>query len=104
MSGQQLLLNLKTEQAPTLENFVPGENGELVSRLRVLGDAHCFDAIYLWGMAGSGKSHLLAATAAVAETKRPVISRDARKVGAGETALNGSLLVIDDVDQLDADA
>jgi DnaA family protein len=103
MSGQQLLLNLKTEQTPTLENFVPGENGELVSRLRVLRDAHCFDAIYLWGMAGSGKSHLLTATA-TAETKRPVISLDARKVGAGVTALNGGLLVIDDVDQLDADA
>jgi DnaA family protein len=102
MSSQQLLLNLKTAQAPTLENFVPGENGELLSRLRVLRDAHCFDAIYLWGMAGSGKSHLLAAAAAA--TRRPVISLDARKVGAGMTTPNGGLLVIDDVDQLDADA
>ena len=32
----QLLLDLKPEQSPTLENFVAGGNGELTSRLATL--------------------------------------------------------------------
>jgi DnaA family protein len=103
MSNQQLLLDLRTEQAPTLENFITGDNRELVARLRAFAGVHCFDAIYLWGPAGSGKSHLLTATAA-AQTKRPVVHLDAEKVGAGMTAPGGGLLVIDNVERLGADA
>lgn len=101
---QQLLLDLKPEQAPTLENFVAGANAELVARLQALTDVHHFEALYLWGPAGCGKSHLLAATANAAGGQRPVIFLPAAKVGAGLTAASGSLLVIDDVQSLDADA
>ncbi len=34
---QQMLLDLKPEQPPTLDNFVIGANAELVERLRGLG-------------------------------------------------------------------
>jgi DnaA family protein len=58
----QLLLDIGPEWTPTLENFVPGRNVELLSALRhaLAGDAseRCF---YLWGESGSGKSHLLQA-------------------------------------------
>lgn len=104
MSNQQLLLDLRTEQTPTLENFITGDNRELVARLRTFAGVHCFDALYLWGTEGSGKSHLLAATASVAAAKRPVVQLDAQKVGAGVTAPGGGLLVIDNVERLDADA
>jgi DnaA family protein len=60
---QQMLLDLKPEQAPTLDNFVVGANGELLQRLRDLCDSHSFEALYVWGAPGGGKSHLLAATA-----------------------------------------
>jgi len=107
---QQLLLDLKPAQSPTMENFVAGANAELVARLHMLADTRHFDAIYLWGPPGCGKSHLLAATAAAAEAQRQVIYMSAEKVlspsldGAGVTAGSGSLLVIDDVQHLDADA
>ena len=101
---QQLLLDLKPAQPPTMENFVAGANAELVARLRMLADTRHFDAIYLWGPPGCGKSHLLAATAAAAEAQRQVIYMSAEKFGAGVTAGSGSLLVIDDVQHLDADA
>ncbi len=101
---QQLLLDLKPEQAPTLENFVAGANAELAARLQTLADAHHFEAIYLWGPPGCGKSHLLAATANAAGGQRPVLFLPAAKVGASLTAASGSLLVIDDVQHLDADA
>ncbi|MBK6678063.1 MAG: DnaA regulatory inactivator Hda [Rhodocyclaceae bacterium] len=65
----QLLLDLKMEQPPTLDNFVSGANAELISRLRGLTDRGSFDAVYLWGASGCGKSHLLAAT--IAAARRP---------------------------------
>lgn len=113
---RQMLLDLKSEQVPTLENFVAGANAELVARLHTMANANCFELLYLWGSASCGKSHLLAATAAAAEAQRPVIYMSAEKVlpkdgfkspsldGAGVTAASGSLLVIDDVQRLDADA
>ena len=61
----QLLLDLKLEQLPTLDNFVSGRNAELTQNLRRLaarGPGERF--IYLWGAPGSGRSHLLRGVAA----------------------------------------
>ncbi|AJP47747.1 hypothetical protein PG1C_03255 [Rugosibacter aromaticivorans] len=98
---QQLLLDLQLDQPPTLENFVAGANAELIARLRILTDHHHFDAVYLWGPAGCGKSHLLAATANAADAKRPVIFLPVEKVGADVTVASGGLLVIDEIQKLD---
>jgi len=102
MPRQQLLLDLKPEQPPTLENFVVGANAELLARLRLLTQPQCFESLYLWGPAGSGKSHLLGATASA--SARPATFLAAQKLGADTTASAGSLLVIDDVEQLSAEA
>lgn len=96
----QLLLDLKPEQPPTLENFVAGGNGELLSRLAALADRGSFEAVYLWGPAGCGKSHLLAATAALAAARRPVNLTAASEVGAELNTPPGALVVIDGVDEL----
>ncbi len=101
---QQMLLDLKPEQAPTLDNFVIGANGELLQRLRDLCNSHSFEALYLWGAAGSGKSHLLAATAAAAAQYRPVAFLNAAEAGAELSFVTGSLLVIDDIEALNAEA
>lgn len=61
---RQLALPIQPPPAPSLENFVPGSNGELLARLRELAAGRCTEAvIYLWGAPGSGRSHLLAASA-----------------------------------------
>jgi len=61
---RQLALPLSAPPAPTLENFVQGANAELLERLRELAAGRCREAmIYLWGAPGSGRSHLLAASA-----------------------------------------
>lgn len=56
---KQLILNLIPSPVPTLENFVPGRNGEA---LKALLDAAFGQSpariIYLWGEPSSGKSHL----------------------------------------------
>ncbi|MGD9951177.1 MAG: DnaA/Hda family protein [Burkholderiales bacterium] len=60
--SRQLTLPLLRPADPTLDNFVPGPNGELHQRLRELAAGRGTEAvIYLWGAPGSGRSHLLAA-------------------------------------------
>jgi DnaA family protein len=59
---RQLALGISPPPQPTLDNFVPGANAELLARLHEL-QAGTFreNVLYLWGEAGSGKSHLLRA-------------------------------------------
>ena len=61
---RQLALPLSPPPAPTLDNFVPGANAELLARLRQLAAGELVESVlYLWGEPGSGRSHLLAASA-----------------------------------------
>ncbi len=94
----QLLLELRPAQPPTLDNFIAGANGELLARLRGLTDRGSFDAIYVWGPAGCGKRHLLAAT--VAAARRPATLIAAGDAGAEITVPPGTLLAVDDVEAL----
>ena len=61
---RQLALKISPPPQPTLDNFVPGANAELLVRLREFQENKLKENIlYLWGDAGSGKSHLLRACA-----------------------------------------
>ena len=66
---KQLLLDIQPPARPSLENFVVGRNAEALHHL-LLAAAGSSEArfIYLWGPAGSGKSHLLQACADLART------------------------------------
>jgi DnaA family protein len=96
----QLLLGITPQWVPTLDNFVIGRNLELHAALRhALSSAGGERGIYVWGDAGSGKSHLLQATVerAIANDQSAVYARaivpDAAQVVA-----------VDDVESLDAAA
>ena len=97
---RQMLLDLTPGQAPTLDNYVVGANAELVERLRSLCDARSFESLYIWGPDGCGKSHLLAATAAAAQGQRQVVFARGAQAAAELVPPPGSLLVIDDVQDL----
>ena len=61
---KQLALGISPPPQPSLDNFVPGANAELVAHLRELHAGSSAETIvYLWGGTGSGKSHLLRASA-----------------------------------------
>jgi DnaA family protein len=61
---RQLALAISPPPQPSLENFVPGANAELLARLREFrAGTYPESVLYLWGEAGAGKSHLLAACA-----------------------------------------
>jgi len=80
---QQLPLSISPAPAPDFDNFVAGPNAEALERVRGLARGALAERIvYLWGAAGSGRSHLLAAAAHT----------------------NPSLVVADDVENLDAGA
>ncbi|HSR01568.1 MAG TPA: DnaA/Hda family protein [Methylophilaceae bacterium] len=57
---KQLLLDIQPAQPQTFSNFITGQNNEALANihglLNVKGDCQF---IYLWGPAGSGKTHLL---------------------------------------------
>jgi DnaA family protein len=96
----QLLLGISPDWTPTLDNFVAGRNAELLAALRnALAQPGSVRGIYLWGEAGSGKSHLLQAVVA-----------QARAAGRSAICLCGAVpeamevAAVDDVDTLDADA
>ncbi|CAN5445211.1 DnaA regulatory inactivator Hda [soil metagenome] len=66
--------------APGFDNFVIGRNAELVARLTTLD----FPAmLYLWGDAGSGKSHLAQATLAL-HGARVVVADDVGSLDSDE--------------------
>lgn len=119
----QLLLDLRPTQPPSFDNFIVGDNAELVARLRLLAEPSCYDSLTLWGASGCGKSHLLAATAVLAQRKRPVLllsgcrsasadfvlpdagrQDDPEAARADIHAPAGGLLIVDDVDRLDTEA
>jgi DnaA family protein len=75
---RQLLLDWGADKPQTLDNFVVGQNEELLQLLRLfsLRAANMPNErfVYLWSESGAGKSHLLQALAT---------SPDARYIPAG---------------------
>lgn len=60
---RQLILDLLPETQPSLDNFVPGGNGETLAALTGWLAAEAGESSFLlWGEPGSGKSHLLTAS------------------------------------------
>jgi DnaA family protein len=97
---RQLALQLAAPPEPTFENFVPGRNAELLAALAAMASGSVDERVlYLWGMDGSGKSHLLAAA------YRALIGHGRHAdLAATEAALPdadaGGALLVDDVQHL----
>lgn len=93
---RQLPLDLHRRPAPTLGNFVAGDNAEIVALAHRLAEGDRRTRfVYLWGPAGAGRSHLLQALAPW--------GRSACATGeVPATAADGDLLLVDDCQRLDA--
>ncbi len=103
---RQLLLDLGAEKPQTLDTFIVGQNAELLQLLGQFTQQYNSAMpserfVYLWGEAGSGKSHLLHALAA---------NPQARYIPAGAKEddylfdQDINLYLADDCDQLAPDA
>jgi DnaA-homolog protein len=99
---KQLVLDLRPDAPPTLDNFVAGANQPLVNALSAAVGAPGYH-LYLWGETGCGKTHLLrAACHAAMQAGRP-----ARYCPAAEESefpdTPGAVLAVDDVETLPQD-
>jgi DnaA family protein len=70
---RQLLLDFTRAPEPTLENFVPGGNGEMLDALRAaIAGRPAERVMYLWGESAAGKTHLARAFDRAVEGRRGV--------------------------------
>ena len=80
---QQLPLAISPRPRPAFDNFVPGPNAEALARVRQLAAGTLGERIvYLWGEAGSGRSHLLGAAAHASPAL--VLADDVERLRAAE--------------------
>ncbi len=57
----QVPLQFEFQSNQTFASFFPGNNGEVIEQLQALSGSGDEQQLYLWGEAGTGKSHLLQA-------------------------------------------
>lgn len=91
---RQLILDIRPDSLPDFDNFLPGPNAEALAVLREHAAGLMREpVVYLWGEAGTGKSHLLAAWSALnhAHDSTPLPDPPA------------AWLAVDDVDRLGTD-
>ena len=102
---KQLAFDFSVESRRTFDNFIVGRNAELVQRLRELGAPDAGERFfYLWGLHGSGRTHLL--LAAVARLQATGVRSAYVPIGDELTEMlhECDAVAVDDVDRLDRDA
>ena len=100
---KQLALILAPPPAPALDNFFPGRNAELLTLLgNLVAGRSAERCIYLWGDAGSGRSHLLRATIAGLNAAGLVCLQISRGDPIPAPAAQLRAVAVDDVGTLDA--
>lgn len=100
---RQLLLDIIEIGPPSLDNFIPEGNEELLYTLRNLIANNRQDYFYyLWGSAGSGKSHLLQAVAdTLSEQQLNTLYIDCDQTDELNFSFDLDCLLVDNVEQLD---
>jgi DnaA-homolog protein len=104
---RQLAFELSAAPAPSFDNFVEGRNAESFAAVRAAAAGAAREQfLYLWGPKGSGKSHLLEATAGeLKERGWPVaLVRNEAQLLALDSGVAGAALIVDDVHLLSAPA
>jgi DnaA-homolog protein len=100
---KQLALSLAPPPAQALDNFFPGRNVELLNLLGNLVAGRSVErCIYLWGEAGSGRSHLLRATIAALNAAGLACLFISRGDPIPEPSTDLRAVALDDVEILDA--
>ncbi len=95
MTPRQFTLDLLPAPSPSLDNFVPGDNGPVLAALRAALADQGPEFVHLWGNPGSGRSHLLTAVARAAGTA------DANLHAVPVFSSRQRVYVVDDVHRLD---
>ena len=98
---KQIALPIGVESTRTFDTFVAGMNAAALEHLRALAAPAA--PVYLWGPAGSGKTHLLRAAAERGRAQGGRVAWfDAAQALPWQPQANAALIVLDDCDELDA--
>lgn len=103
---QQLTLGVRLRERATFSSFVDATNPLAVARLQALQSVP--GVVWLWGAAGTGKSHLLQAVCAAAPAAQPVLYLPLREwaetaVALLEGAGQLDILCLDDLESVMGD-
>jgi len=101
LPAQQLLLNLRDDPPPSLDNFIVGANAPVLHALRTCAPGR---ALYLWGPPGVGRSHLLRAVSAGPRTWCVDATTPTVMLNNLCNTDNIACVAVDDVHRLDAAA
>ena len=96
---KQLVLDIGLPTEPTMANFCVGGNAALLAHLQLWLQGAVADVpTYLWGMAGSGKSHVLRAGASELHSQGARLGwLDASVYGEREFDASWAAVLLDDV-------
>ncbi|WP_373976001.1 DnaA regulatory inactivator Hda [Chitinibacter sp. SCUT-21] len=99
---KQLILDFLPPAPTTFDDFVRGDNAELLFQLGewVRGEVR---ALYLWGESGAGKSHLLKASLQRLPTQVEVHAINARNEMLPQHIAADAALIVDNVESLDTE-
>jgi DnaA family protein len=98
---RQLALSLAPRPLPTLDNFVPGRNAELLATLSALAAGDLSERmVYIWGGHGCGKTHLLRAMGAAFSSRNIPVTMLPGGVELPDIP-PAPVVLADDVEQLD---
>ena len=98
---KQIALPIGVESTRTFDTFAAGMNAAALEHLRALAAPAA--PVYLWGPAGSGKTHLLRAAAERVRAQGGRVAWfDAAQALPWQPDANAALIVLDDCDELDA--
>lgn len=98
---KQIPLPIAPDRVPSFDSFVPGANGAALEHLRGLGAPGA--PVYLWGAAGSGKTHLLHALAHERQQRGERVGWfDAGSPLPWEADEAWTLVLLDDCERFDA--
>lgn len=99
---RQIPLAIGVAEAPAFDNFLPGANAQAIAHLQALVLAAA--PVYLWGVSGSGKTHLLQALAHRFEERGSHVGWfDAAHRTPWPNDEAWALIAIDRCDELDVD-
>jgi len=99
---RQLLLDITEIGPPSLDNFIPDGNEELLYALKNMTAGSQQDRFYyLWGGKGSGKSHLLQAiTNAFRDQQHGAYYIDCNQIDEIDSDIHADCTAVDNIEQL----
>jgi DnaA-homolog protein len=104
LAAAQIPFELFEAEPPTLDNFLIGDNAEIVSLLRAIAADNVPErCVTIWGGNAVGKTHLLKASVGLASRGgRTARFLATEQIGDGDPFTDLDLLAVDEVSELDA--